>query len=931
MSETHVRNILLRAAYNNIIVITIIQVTQHHLLNFVSLKLELLSLENLIWVVRNLKLDRVTPIEASIVSRIKQTFALKFKGKTWRLIMDEIYDYCLKHKIDHGAQRTGLEHKNSPRGGSSGHNHIKDFNNSIHNLIIQFAESPFVKSQQVAILDLEDMKHLPAEDTIEIDPSNPLWTQFKLYLQEVFDGDLIFFNSSLKENQERLKPLNPALDLPFYNKREPSETENQLIESTTTDNITANIDDTGTQSGLIYSELGSSKANKTGESVAEETPSLMSRNQELLHKGGKAIPGGRHGLTQFVKHFGPKKFSELSYGKLSKLVQMSIDQGFLAYYKTYLVKSDQTKPRTDHISDSEKNSEIQKKKLIEIEHALVECLVEEDNYLPLAQLKKKLNKRLGCKINLAELGFVKLRNLVESFEKVKLESLGDNHFYLQLREEIYQEFLAKNPGAKKKKNVKGKHQAFKPILADLSKDSISLPGGQGKGHKRKESWNFGARNSAGNNFSINNTNLDNPAGGRNLNFSWNNFSAVGLNAKSLKNSLFFERQKFSNNSKILHNNSLGITRDKLDLGLQSTHEFVKGNNHNHSWNNDDRGLALKTTRSNKNFSLVESRRRMRTLSALESYIKRIVRVIIQILAENQFGIEEAKLLKKLLQRLNIDSFNPRIFGCDSFQSFLLNFAENYVDIEISKIKRTRQVGLIIYPKNHRFGYKRDSQAPQPPQFDREISKDGISAKRVNKGGLKLSSEPFQFDSFKDVNSPLQKAPNLPRNHSKPNIRELERREKEVNSNKKATILLPNSWMNVINTSFLDDLPSLGSHRRSMSYIYPTIGEEDTETSKAKKTPQASNVGRTGATGAQQGAGGTQKVGLANSFQYNNSFMEIKEYMECIDLMLPEGKKAVGGEDSKGGLTFMSAGFDEHEHSVFTIHSEVKKSDIKRIR
>lgn len=65
---------------------------------------------------------------------------------------------------------------------------------------------------------------------------------------------------------------------------------------------------------------------------------MQTQETELEH-AGKAIPGGRHGLTQFIKHFGPEELRILSYGKLSNFIQMSIDQGILKYHKTSLMKN----------------------------------------------------------------------------------------------------------------------------------------------------------------------------------------------------------------------------------------------------------------------------------------------------------------------------------------------------------------------------------------------------------------------------------------------------------------------------------------------------------------------------------------------------------------------------------------------------------------
>jgi hypothetical protein len=76
----------------------------------------------------------------------------------------------------------------------------------------------------------------------------------------------------------------------------------------------------------------------------------------------------------------------LSYGKLSKLVQTSIDYGHIKYFKTFLVKN------TDRSSIIEDNKKVQDTevasnkeiKLEKIHKGVIECLVENNNYLPLA-------------------------------------------------------------------------------------------------------------------------------------------------------------------------------------------------------------------------------------------------------------------------------------------------------------------------------------------------------------------------------------------------------------------------------------------------------------------------------------------------------------------------------------------------------------------
>lgn len=58
---------------------------------FVSLNLNELSLQSLIWILKSIKLDLMTPCEKLVISRIKQCFALKITTKNWEKILN-----CIK-------------------------------------------------------------------------------------------------------------------------------------------------------------------------------------------------------------------------------------------------------------------------------------------------------------------------------------------------------------------------------------------------------------------------------------------------------------------------------------------------------------------------------------------------------------------------------------------------------------------------------------------------------------------------------------------------------------------------------------------------------------------------------------------------------------------------------------------------------------------
>lgn len=832
MPEDSIRNILLRAADFSILLITMRQVTQHHMLNFVSLKLEVFSLENLHWVVKSLALDRVTPTHNVIINRIKQSFGLKFKGKIWKFLLDEMYAYILHCKEE--VPFSPFEN-------------VSQIDSWKKDLVVSLNDNPFVQSQKEIILSLESKKDLKPEDNLKIEVTSKIWIKFKSYIDELFDEDLIFFNNSVKENQELAKPANPVLNEPFYRKNsEENVFTNQSLEEERT--LSRN-------QSYQFESLSNTQQSKKISTFSMNNSALNNYENQ-----GKAIPGGRHGLTQFIKYFGPDFFRDLSYGLLSRLVQMAIDQKILKHYKTFLVKNGENNLDSD-VDEKNKNDKFDKEsKLKIIKEKLIECLIERKNYIPLAQLKKFLFKKINFKLDLKKLGFSKLKDLLLTFDEVQLESLN-NHFYLQLIDEKYKILKQKFPKKKEKKE-------FKPILADLSKDSIQID----KNPPRKPMYAFPKKN-PNNNFSSQNLFEKN-----HMNFSINNFSAIN---PSLKNSLLIESKNKFNKLKSLRNSSY---TGGLDHVFSQNHLNPRHNN-NLSWNggieNYTKNLSLKT-----GFSLEHQRRNIRTLSTFEGYLNRILTLIEEIVQENKFGMEMALVYKILVQKLKVDHFNPRIFGCPNFNSFLLTYADSSVDIQLTRNKRSGAPCLMLYPKNFRFGFKDNTQ----------------SSCQSSSRHLKITSQPFQHDR------------NLAASPSNVGVKvnNLAKENEIRSSNKKSSLQNnPNSWLNVINTSFLDDLPSsLGSHRRSLSIIQPQVQDEDFQ-GKNKKSNRNSNIRNT-------------------SYQYNpnhpnnNSNLEIKEYIEYLNIMLPEGRKSFNNtaEDSKMHLTFLSAGPENSEHSVMTIPSEV---------
>lgn len=68
---------------------------------FYSLKLEVISLESVIWALRSLKNDEMTPNEKAIQSRIKEAFSYKVNSRLWDKIMEGIKTHCKSETGQH--------------------------------------------------------------------------------------------------------------------------------------------------------------------------------------------------------------------------------------------------------------------------------------------------------------------------------------------------------------------------------------------------------------------------------------------------------------------------------------------------------------------------------------------------------------------------------------------------------------------------------------------------------------------------------------------------------------------------------------------------------------------------------------------------------------------------------------------------------------
>jgi hypothetical protein len=133
----------------------------------------------------------------------------------------------------------------------------------------------------------------------------------------------------------------------------------------------------------------------------------------------KAISGGRYGCAQFLKYCGPASLQICSLGKLSFMVQLAINEDLLRYQKTLLVWTPGSAKPT--------NEELAAERLRQVQQAVLEALRESSEGVSLAQLPMKVRALLPFPLDLSELGFAKLKDLLATIPAVRVELRGSNH------------------------------------------------------------------------------------------------------------------------------------------------------------------------------------------------------------------------------------------------------------------------------------------------------------------------------------------------------------------------------------------------------------------------------------------------------------------------------------------------------------------------
>eukprot|EP01022_Parablepharisma_sp_SALTPOND_P010956 TRINITY_DN1452_c0_g1_i1.p2 TRINITY_DN1452_c0_g1~~TRINITY_DN1452_c0_g1_i1.p2 ORF type:complete len:713 (+),score=60.85 TRINITY_DN1452_c0_g1_i1:7148-9286(+) len=294
---------------------------------FASVKLKVVSLESVMWILKSLEKDEMTPVERAVQSRFKESFGMKMCSQEWAKLVE-----VLKNT------------RAVPR-------------------------EPKDPEYEFDVIEVDDT--VSGCKTCSIYPKGKRWTSVDMSLK------------SSEINQELFKEFLNFIESYF---------------------------------------LGS-----------EEDEKAFAKGDE------KCIPGGRYGCAQFVKACGTTRLRSCSLGQLAQFIQFAINEDILRYQRTLLVwNKNPMKAKKHEISSSDseavrKQKEKMSHKLNITKQAIIEVLTENPAGLSLAQLPLHLKYKLPFPLDLNELGFVKLKELLVTMaDQIKIELRGHNHPFARL-------------------------------------------------------------------------------------------------------------------------------------------------------------------------------------------------------------------------------------------------------------------------------------------------------------------------------------------------------------------------------------------------------------------------------------------------------------------------------------------------------------------
>ena len=389
---TKIQNIIAHLVETNIVYKQVRQFSKYHVLTFLSLKSTfVVSHENILWVIKALKKDKVSFTVPMILNKIRDIFDLTLTEEYLFDIFDDYIRYKSQSDEDCMFKCLDITKIDSKK-------YIVEYMNNDSYM------SDFLNNDPITFLDFED--------NIEISDNNSEFLEFKHFIEATFNMDLL----SIKINQPQVANV--------------KQNDNVLTEkknASNSNNSSPYSSDSNIKNNYNYNDLSKKKCrgrkneNDIHRSVKEKAKDTSKTDkkdnnsvakEQLVEK--KAIPGGKFGFALFTKYFGTNTLKELTIGKILALIDKAIKINLLKYKKTFIYKSDSLMLHEED-PDFIKN----KKKLLDrFKAVLLNLLRENNNKINVAQAKELIESTSGLKLSeFEDYGLLKLKNILEELSE----------------------------------------------------------------------------------------------------------------------------------------------------------------------------------------------------------------------------------------------------------------------------------------------------------------------------------------------------------------------------------------------------------------------------------------------------------------------------------------------------------------------------------
>ena len=430
-----IQTILSIAVRSNIIYKQVRQFSKFHTLTFLSLKTSFqFSLENLLWVIKALKKDKMSFSIINIVNRIKDIFDLSFDED----VLYGIFDDFIKYKENNGDDII-FKCLDIEKGDKDEY--------QINYIANDSYLSDFLEDEEVIYNDFDDV--------MSVDEECEYFKEFRRFIDYVFTLDLICIEL---ENSGKEKDLKSKI------KRTSSIHMNRSI----IDNITV-PQGKNLIVDRVMKEKGKGKSNSLAYSLKppprnvkkvssfKKTETKLDSDNLIKNEEVKVIPGGKYGLALFTKYYGFRSLKECSIGMITNFIDKAVKLNILKYKKTFIYKCEEESNK-----DEDSALFFEKQEKLGLFRETLLTVLEKHNWkINLAQAKELIEKTGKLRIrDFQQYGYHKLKDILEEFSNIfKIIEVKKGTFILtkvSMAEQIQKEDNVNPKKAKNKKNKKKK-------------------------------------------------------------------------------------------------------------------------------------------------------------------------------------------------------------------------------------------------------------------------------------------------------------------------------------------------------------------------------------------------------------------------------------------------------------------------------------------